>query len=206
MGGSEAQMSKNMIKNVNVYGLQESLVASGYPMSVDIDDISPYITETMYDRGIKLGNAKQGSGHDCYLKGVIVQMDVKFPQYIWQQVKRYNWFDFVSSQSTMHRITKMNVRNNCNMYVDPRIIDILQEHIDDYNEESDPAMKQILFQYVISNIPSGFLLTARITTNYLQLKTIYQQRRHHKMEEWKEFCEWIESLPMFKEICLKRVA
>ena len=190
-----------VISNVNVYGLEESLKASGYPMSVVLDNIEVDIT-----RGSKLGNAKQGSGHDCYLKGIIVQMDVSFPQYIWQQAKRYHWFDFVSSQSTMHRITKMDVKGSCNEYVDPRVIEVLEEHINAYLLNTVPERNAELFQYVIANIPSGFLLTARITTNYLQLKTIYNQRKHHKMYEWKEFCAWIETLPRFQELCLQRVA
>jgi hypothetical protein len=42
----------------------------------------------------------------------------------------------------------------------------------------------------------GFELWMGISTNYLQLKTIYNQRKHHKLEDWKIFCNWIESLPM----------
>ena len=43
--------------------------------------------------------------------------------------------------------------------------------------------------------PCGFILTARITTNYLQLKTIYAQRKNHTLPEWRLFCKWIEQLP-----------
>ena len=55
---------------------------------------------------------------------------------------------------------------------------------------------------VLYNIPTGFELTARMTTNYRQLKTIYFQRKSHKLPEWREFCHWIETLPMFKELIL----
>lgn len=48
---------------------------------------------------------------------------------------------------------------------------------------------------LISNTPLGFNLKARITTNYLQLKTIYNQRKNHKLPEWKQFCSWVEELP-----------
>jgi hypothetical protein len=46
----------------------------------------------------------------------------------------------------------------------------------------------------------GLELTARITTNYLQLKTIYAQRHNHKLEEWRDFCRFIESLPFAGEL------
>lgn len=42
-----------------------------------------------------------------------------------------------------------------------------------------------------------------MTTNYRQLKTIYFQRKDHKLDEWHKFCDWCESLPLFKELCLK---
>ena len=45
-------------------------------------------------------------------------------------------------------------------------------------------------------MPSGLELTARMTTNYRQLKTIYAQRKNHRLPEWRRFCEWIEDLPM----------
>lgn len=46
-------------------------------------------------------------------------------------------------------------------------------------------------------------MTARMTTNYLQLLSIYHQRNTHRSDEWKEFCSWVKTLPMFKELCLK---
>ena len=57
-----------------------------------------------------------------------------------------------------------------------------------------------LFCEIISNLPSGYLKWMRISTNYLQLKTIYNQRKNHKLIEWKEFCEWIKTLPMAAEL------
>ena len=56
--------------------------------------------------------------------------------------------------------------------------------------------KKELFQYIISNLPMGFELWMGVSINYLQLKTIYHQRKHHKLYDWKEFCNWIETLPM----------
>lgn len=51
----------------------------------------------------------------------------------------------------------------------------------------------------------GLRLTARITTNYRQLKTIYQQRKNHRLPEWRAFCAWIETLPRAEFITGKRV-
>ncbi|MGL5754527.1 MULTISPECIES: hypothetical protein [Bacteria] len=67
--------------------------------------------------------------------------------------------------------------------------------------------KYEVYMKVISNCPMGFEMTMRVTTSYLQLKTIYLQRKHHKLkEDWTAFCTWCESLPLFKEICLTKKA
>lgn len=64
--------------------------------------------------------------------------------------------------------------------------------------------KYEVYMKIISNCPMGFEMTMRVTTSYLQLKTIYLQRKNHKLkEDWQAFCNWCESLPLFKEICLK---
>ena len=51
------------------------------------------------------------------------------------------------------------------------------------------------FYRLIYNIPSGFEYTAGMVTNYRQLKTIYTQRKNHRLQEWRDFCKWIETLP-----------
>ena len=63
--------------------------------------------------------------------------------------------------------------------------------------------KQKYLEILYSN-PCGFKLTARMTTNYRQLKTIYYQRKNHRLPEWRVFCEWVETLPYFKELILDK--
>lgn len=194
-----------IIGNTQVYGLENSIRISGYPMSCN-NFILNKLTDKDYTRAEKLGRTPVGSGHNCYLKGIIVETDIAAPQYWWLQFQRYHFADIISSQSKMHKITKMNLIKQCNKYVDERIIKILQEKIDIYNLKKEIGNKkecQRAFQEVVSNVPSGLMLTAGIVTNYLQLKTMYQQRKNHKLEEWQFFCNWCEELPMFKKIVLK---
>ena len=66
-----------------------------------------------------------------------------------------------------------------------------QEYVDKYN--ADPTPENYL--NMIYNIPIGLKLTAGMTTNYQQLKTIYAQRKNHRLPEWRAFCRWIETLP-----------
>lgn len=188
------------ISNVSVYGLNQSLIASGYPMATEIEHRD--VTQRDLDRGRKLGNAPIGSGHDCMLKGIIVQFDLTAPEFFWRQFDRYHFHDYVSSQSKMHNILKFDIAKMCNENVDVRIIKILKEYIDQYNK-STPEEKEYWFDSILSNCPMGIELTARITSNYLQEKSIYNQRRHHRLRQWQYYCDWQETLPMFKELCLK---
>ncbi len=197
---------EDVISNVNVYGLEESVKGSKYPMAVDVDDVTSEVTS----RTLKLASAKPGSGHDNFLNGVVVQFDLTFTNKAWVEAERYHFLDFISSQSTMHRMTQFDLDKSYIEYTDPRIIEIMKEKIRDYNElQADIKLrkeegkdvstlndlsKQKYLEILYSN-PSGFKLTARMTTNYRQLKTIYQQRRTHRLPEWRVFCEWIETLP-----------
>lgn len=183
-----------MIDNVKVYGLIESVRASKYPMSVDTESCTDEITP----RVKSLGKCAKGTGHDQFLTGIIVQFDLTLSIKAWVEAERYHFLDFVSSQSTMHRITMFDVSQQCNKYVTQKAIDNLQECIDEYN--ANPTDENYL--KVLYNVPAGFTLTARMTTNYRQLKTIYSQRKNHRLPEWKTFCKWCETLPYFKEICL----
>jgi hypothetical protein len=138
-----------------------------------------------------LGNAKIGSGHDNFLNGIIVQFDLTFSNKAWVEAERYHFLDFVSSQSTMHRIAEFDLENQYTEYTDRRVVEIVKELRDRYEQTHDP---EDYLRLLMSN-PCGFKLTAGMTTNYRQLKTIYSQRKVHRLPEWREFCRWIELLP-----------
>ena len=257
------------ISNERIYGLEESIVASGYPMlsksytngefedkSTDINSIIFFdggseTDLTWADKRIKtaknLGNTPLGEGHSNYLKGIVVQFDVRYPVYWTPQFQRYNFADIVSSMSSMHRITKMDLDESFNEFVIPEMKWKLQGMIDVYNEALSKGQKTVikqtlkdvdfktnpdgvvfytdkeealntkgvlieitneeisiedLYMYIISNCPQGLEKTMRVSTNYLQLKTIYLQRKNHKLKDWKVFCDWCLTLPYFKELCL----
>ena len=179
------------ITNTKVYGLDESIIRAKYPMSVDISKLNADITKGI----LALAGCEKGTGHDNWLNGVIVQFDLTYTVKAWTEAERYHLLDFVSSQSTMHRIAKFDLDKQYDAHTDPRIIAIVKELADKYNETNDP---EDYLRLLMSN-PCGFQLTAGMTTNYRQLKTIYAQRRTHRLPEWREFCAWIETLPYAKE-------
>ena len=212
------------VDNVRIYGLNESVIASGYPMQVDTFDMNKVVIGDKDLKRVKhLGNATPGSGHDCFAKGVTVQFDLQVPEYIWRQLDRYHFIDYVSSQSKMHRILKMDIDKTCNKYVLGDTIDTLNNFVEVYNNfdewkvkfiehgyinklnlrnnEKMELTKENIFNMIIANTPCGLMLTARMTTNYLQLKSIVNQRSNHKMQEWRLLCDYFKTLPMFDMVC-----
>lgn len=183
-----------LVANVKVYNLGNAVRGSKLPMVIDME--KP--TEEIVKRTYALGNAQSGSGHDCFLKGILVVFDLTWSVKASVELQRYHFIDFVSSQSTMHRISKFDLDGQYIKYVDPRIVEIMKEKQQDYN--NNPTKEKYL-ELLYSN-PCGFRLTAEMTTNYLQLKTMYHQRRQHRLPEWQYFCDWCETLPYFKELVL----
>ena len=193
------------VSNVRVYGLDEAIRAAKYPKAVELDGLTAELT-----KGIKAcSTCPTGTGHDNFLKGIIVQFDLTISEKAWLQAERYRFLDFVSSCSMMHKLQNMNPRTQCNRYVDPRVIDVLNEKIGEYNRllnvrkegiaVTDETLKEARLE-MLYNAPLGFELTAAMTTNYLQLKTILQQRRNHLLPDWQVVCDLIESLPRFLEL------
>lgn len=175
------------ITNAIVYGLDESILRAKYPMAVELTGLDDFMTP-----GVRaLANCEKGTGHDNWLNGVVVQFDLTYTVKAWTEAERYHFLDFVSSQSTMHRIAQFDLDKQYDEHTDPRIIEIVKELRDRYNQTKDP---EDYLRLLMSN-PCGFQLTAGMTTNYRQLKTIYAQRRTHRLPEWREFCRWIETLP-----------
>ena len=175
------------ITNAKVSFFDEAVIGSKYPMSTSVDSLTPEVTDTTR----KLASAPSGSGHDNFLRGIVVSFDMTFSQHAWNEAKRYHFLEFVSSASTMHRLNRMDVRNCCNPYVTATAILNLEGLVEEYNRtKSDEDFLRMIY-----NIPSGFELRAKMVTNYQQLKTIYRQRRTHRLPDWQMFCDWIESLP-----------
>ena len=207
--------SNNIVSNIRIYDLDECFHASGYPMRTSTE--WEETRESELKRGVNLSQAADWQGaHDQFLTGIRVSFDLTFTNKAWVEAERYRFLEFVSSQSTMHRITKFDLRNQYNEYVDPRIIEVMEEKVaqhnkllaelaqtptdDEYNRERLKNLITQKYLEILYSNPAGFMLTARLTTNYRCLKNIWRQRRNHRLPEWRAFCKWIETLPYAKEL------
>ena len=211
------KINMEVVSNVKIYDLEESMKAAGYPMQTEI--ITGQLAENDLARAQRLVNAtKTGNpAHAQFMTGIRVNFDLTFTNKAWVEAERYRFLEFVSSQSTMHRITKFDLDEQYIEYVDPRIIEIMKEKVNEYNKliankPSDEASEQLKIDYInlckrkyleiLYSNPAGFKLTARMTTNYRCLRNIYIQRKDHRLPEWKAFCSWIETLPYANELLI----
>ena len=186
------------VNNTAVYGMDFAFKASGNPMRPHLN--REPVDEKDIRRSINLASTKYGEGHDNFLKGILVQFDVVAPLYWWKQAQRYHWLDFISSQSTMHSLLKFDIASQCVESTNKDVLKIIASLVEEYNQIEDIEKKSEKWQEIVASLPCGFCLGASMTTNYQQLKTIYFQRRNHKLQEWHIFCHWIEELPRFKEL------
>ena len=188
------------IGKYEIYGLDFAIKASGNPMRTQFDRDS--LNEKDLKRASVLGSARSGEGHDNYLKGIVVEFDVTAPLYWWKQAQRYHFFEFVSSQSTMHCLLKFDLESQCVKDTNKEVLAILNRLKDEYNAipEENKEEKKLKWRELVASLPSGFCLGATMVTNYQQLKTIYNQRKFHKLDEWHVFCDWCKTLPNFLEL------
>ena len=186
------------ITDVNVDQLAQSIVASRLPMdtgnlvtnfSKEVKKVEKFIKKgehgNLKDLMVyNLAKAPAGSGHDNFLKGILVSFNISYSGHWAMQMGRYHFFDYVSSQSKMHKIEDFVLNNPQDYSKD--LVKATQKYVDG----------KIDIDTLMDFVPMSFRLTARLQTNYLQLKTIYAQRENHKSKEWIRFCKWIETLPM----------
>ena len=189
------------ILEAGVSGLNFSLRSAQLPkIKNDIEEAliieSEEEFESLTDLGRRLGSVPSGTGHDCFLKGITVNVIIEATTPFWRQFDRYSFQDTISSTSQMHTLLEQDLDDKFDEDTSQEQIDLLKERIEEYKE--DKSEKN--YRRVIMSVPSGYLYTRAIQTNYLQLKTMYHQRKGHKLSEWAEFREWCLSLPGFAEL------
>lgn len=190
----ELQGIEGFIANAKMYDLKSSLIASGFPMRPVVD-----YTETddkLLNRMKRLCNHPIGAGENNFLKGVAVNFDITLPVKVWTEWERYIHSPLISSSSTAHKIASFSV-DSFSEDTDQRIISLWNTIREEYL--SNPTKEKYL--QLLHSTPTGVLLTARVTCSMMSLRNMYNQRKEHKLKEWRRFCEWCLTIPYFKELC-----
>lgn len=151
----------------------------------------------------RLRNA--GTDHRKFMRMIAVYVDITGPLYWWKEFDTYKIGTVANSCSTMHKIHEKEFTladfSTEHLYPEVReafentIIKYLNEARKMYNFLSDTQSKKDAWWQMIQVLPSSYNQKRTVMLNYEVLANIYKSRRNHKLDEWKDFCKWIESLP-----------
>lgn len=175
----------------------------------------------------RLSNA--GTEHRKYMRMMPVYVRIMAPLYWWKEFDTYKVGTVANSCSTMHKIAEKEftvddfscehlgvfipaeknggVEDYKNLWIAALVetIDYLNVARTFYNRETDPKLKKDYWWQMIQLLPSSYNQTRNVMMNYEVLANIYRQRKNHKLDEWREFCKWIASLPYSELITGKYV-
>lgn len=152
--------------------------------------------------------SKAGNDHGKFLRMINVTMDIVAPLYWWKEFDTYKVGTVANSCSTMHKIqakefelSDFSIEHlNVDVINNPfkKIIECLNFFRGLYLQNKD---KDDWWQ-MIQLLPSSYNQRRTIQLNYAVLKNMYHSRKAHKLDEWLEFCKWVESLPYAKELII----
>lgn len=211
------------IENTEVMGFEVAIRGMRNPMnswskSDSYFDGEDYIHDdvTVQNRAYSIGGddiklmkklASAGTDHSKYRRMITVYADITAPLYFWKEFDTYKVGTVSNSCSTMHKIHEKEFTlddfsiehlytNNLEAF--DTIISALSNARDTYLQSKD---KEDWWQ-MIQLLPSSYNQIRTIMLNYEVLANQYKSRKNHKLDEWREYCKWIESLPYAKELII----
>lgn len=193
-----------MIKfdNIEVSGFKAAIRGMRNPLNswdkIDSDFKTDTLGKKDYQLALKL--AKAGTDHRKFMRMINVTVDITAPLYWWKEFDTYKVGTVSNSCSTMHTIhvKEFTLDDFSCEYLTEYSIEMLQDLIGwlnmcRINFKNDKDKKD--WWQIIQLLPSSYNQKRTIQLNYEVLANIYKSRKNHKLDEWRDFCIWIESLP-----------
>ena len=190
------------IENIDVYGFEAAIRGARNPMNSWDRMDSGYnngefeIGENDYKLLKNLTIA--GSEHRKWNRMITVTMDITAPLYFLKEWDTYKVGTVANSCSTMHRIQAKKFEMSDFSVEHLRSLRVMNEVIDElnfYRDKFNKSKSKDDWWEMIQLLPTSYNQKRTVHLNYEVLGTIYHQRRHHKLDEWVEFCDTIETLP-----------
>ena len=159
-----------------------------------------------YDLMTRLRNA--GTDHRKFMRMITVYVDITAPLYWWKEFDTYKVGTVANSCSTMHKIHAKEFTlddfshehllihaNTYNGYVPYSILESVIGALNEFRDLYLETKNKAYWWQLIQLLPSSYNQRRTVMLNYEVLANIYKSRRNHKLDEWHEFCKWIENLP-----------
>lgn len=203
------------IEKVEVFNWEGAIRGMRNPLNSwdKSDSIFEYAYGAMYQ--LKIGDndlalmrklCRAGSDHRKFLRQIMVSMDITAPLYWWKEFDTYKVGTTANSCSTMHKIhaKEFTLDDFSHEQLIPASLDVLDNTVDALNlyrrwfiETRD---KQYWWQ-LVQLLPTSYNQRRTVTLNYEVLLNMYNARKSHKLDEWRQLCNYIETMPYFSEIC-----
>ena len=166
---------------------------------------------------------KAGTDHSKFMRMINVTLDITAPLYWWKEFDTYKVGTVRNSCSTMHKIAEKEFTlddfSHDHLYFSPVLcnfkntIAVLnqwrklfnytdKEREDYFNQNGHPSVlsKKDCWWQIIQLLPSSYNQRSTVQFNYAVLRNMYRSRKNHKLDEWRDFCKWVETLPYAKEL------
>ena len=208
------------IEKVDVHGVARAIYSARNAMNSWDKSDSRFETDTMGEDDLRLAKqlVKAGADHSKFMRMITVTLDIIAPMYWWKEASTYKVGTVRNSCSTMHTIHKKEFT----------LADFSCEHLTDYWNNDGELCREFLetLEYLIDDLncarqlyiatkdkkwwwqmiqllPESYNQRATVQMNYAVLRNIYHARKGHKLDEWRDFCKWIEELPCSELITME---
>ncbi len=206
----------------NIVGFNDAIRGMRNPMnSWDKSDSAyqgPYVLIGDNDHDLMMRLAKAGPVEAKFRRMIAVYVDITAPLYWWKEFDTYKVGTVANSCSTMHKIhaKEFTLEDFSHDHLTEQSLDVLRHMIQHLNmhrttylttstkptvngtvlsDEACAKLKKDIWWQMIQLLPSSYNQKRTVMLNYEVLANIYQHRRNHKLDEWRELCKWIKGLP-----------
>jgi hypothetical protein len=204
------------IENVDVYGWVAAIRGARNPMNSWAKTDSEWdgygdadgFSVGPNDHRLLQSLAHAGPDHGKFLRMITVTVDLTAPLYWWKEFDTYKVGTVANSCSTMHKIhaKEFTLDDFSYEHLTYTSLDVLRDIISTLNQyrqefivfdkgQSYMPNKKDAWWQMIQLLPTSYNQRRTVQLNYQVLKSMYHARKNHKLDEWREFCKWIESLP-----------
>ena len=191
------------IEIIGEHGYDEAIYGLGLSHGVTSDMSFDYMSEKsdkteMLDKTAGRLCDKDG-GHNKFLESMVVWLNIRAPRYWWQEFDTYRVGMTKQSESTMHTLTKQDIDNS--NFAFP----VRQSYIEYLRELASKASRgfEESFLELKNALPEGFLQRRIVCTNYKCLKNIIEQRKKHRLPEWRCFVDYLINRLDYRELLTK---
>lgn len=204
------------ISNVSVQNIARAVYSARNAMNSWYKSDSDITSNVLGENDLNLAKklCKAGTDHRKFMRMITVYMDITAPLYWWKEFDTYKIGTVANSCSTMHKIhvKEFTMEDfSCEHLIDTCLLESVINELNIYRtiynnydkqteEYKNEFSKKDIWWQIIQLLPSSYNQKRTIMLNYEVLANMYHSRKNHKLDEWREFCDWAKTLPYAEEL------